>query len=619
MSGTFNKFFAIDLSTGSINEKSVDPEYFKIYVGGSALAARLFLEEGGTEIAPMAPESPLFIMAGPLVGTNFPGSSRFVMCARSPLTGIWGESASGGTFGADMKKTGLDGVAVTGKAGRPVYIFIDDDTVSIENADDLWGKDTYETIDELKKKHSGDRSARVLAIGPAGENRVKFAAVSNDKAHYFGRCGMGAVMGSKNLKAVVVRSTGKVPIADEEAYKARRKAVLETIKGSMVAESMHELGTNIGMDIGMMTGDVPIKNWSKGGEFELGEVLGGPALVEKMLKKRGFCYACPIGCKPIVTVDTAEYKVQEGPGPEYETCATFGTMLMNNNLYAVAHVNELCNRFGLDTISCGTTIAFVMEAYEKGLLSRDNLDGLDLSWGNMPAVAELVKKIAYRDGFGDRAAEGSRALAESIGEAARDFVVTVKGLELPMHDPRGFHGMGLAYMNSNRGACHLQHTVQPVEQGMVAWDAAGFEEDYPATESQGKAKMVAIAENLGQMANAVCVCHFVYWAMGPEHLLDGFNSVTGFEFDMNAFLEAGRRAWVLKRALNNLMGVNEVDDKLPKRVLTALTEGMAEGSVPDEALMKKEYYEICGLNEKGFPTSELLGSLNLEFLKEKLY
>jgi aldehyde:ferredoxin oxidoreductase len=619
MSGTFNKFFAIDLSTGSINEKSVDPEYFKIYVGGSALAARLFLEEGGTDIAPMAPESPLFIMAGPLVGTTFPGSSRFVMCARSPLTGIWGESASGGTFGADMKKSGLDGIAVKGKAGRPVYICINDDTVSIENADDLWGKDTYETIDALKEKHSEDRSARVLAIGPAGENRVKFAAVSNDKAHYFGRCGMGAVMGSKNLKAVVVRSTGKVPIADEEAYKAGRKAALETIKCSMVAESMHELGTNTAMDIGMMTGDVPIKNWSIGGQFELGEVLGGPALVEKMLKRRGFCYACPIGCKPVVTVNTAEYRVEEGAGPEYETCGTFGTMLMNDNLFAVAHVNELCNRFGLDTISCGSTIAFVMEAYEKGLLSRDDLDGLDLTWGNMAAVVELIKKIAHRNSFGDRAAEGSWALSESMGEASKEFVVNVKGLELPMHDPRAFHGLGLAYMNSNRGACHLQHTVQPVEQGMVAWEAAGFEEDYKATESRGKANMVAIAEDLGQMANAVCVCHFVYWAMGPEHLLDGFNTVTGLKFDINAFMEVGRRAWVLKRALNNLMGVTEADDKLPKRVLTALTEGMAESSVPDEALMKNEYYEIRGLDERGFPLPELLDSLKLEFIKEKLY
>jgi aldehyde:ferredoxin oxidoreductase len=619
MTGIFNKFLAIDLSTEAIEEESVDPNYFKMYVGGSALAARFFLSEGGTEIAPMAPQSPLFIMTGPLVGTSFPGSSRFVMCCRSPLTGIWGEAASGGTFGADLKKAGLDGVTITGKADRPVYILIEDGKVSVEDAGDVWGKDTYETIDAFKEKYTEGRPVRVLAIGQAGENQVKFAAVSNDKAHYFGRCGMGAVMGSKNLKAVVVRGTGKVPIADEEAYKGDRKAALETIKGSMVAESMHELGTNSAMDIGMVTGDVPIKNWSKGGEFELCEVLGGVAMVEKMLTKRAFCYACPIGCKPVVKVDIPEYSVEEGPGPEYETCATFGTMLMNDNLYAVAYVNELCNRFGLDTITCGATIAFVMEAYEKGLLSRDELDGLDLSWGNMKAVAKLVKKIAHREGFGNRAAEGSRALAKSIGEAAKDLVVTVKGLELPMHDPRAFHGMGLAYMTSNRGACHLQHTVQPVEQGMVAWEDAGFEEDYPATESQGKAKMVDIAENLGQMTNAACMCQFVYWAMGPEHLLDGFNSVTGFNFDMNALLEIGLRAWVLKRSLNNLMGVTEADDKLPTRVLTALAEGMAEGSVPDEALMKKEYYEIRGLSERGFPTPELLDSLNLKCVKEKLY
>jgi aldehyde:ferredoxin oxidoreductase len=230
----------------------------------------------------------------------------------------------------------------------------------------------------------------------------------------------------------------------------------------------------------------------------------------------------------------------------------------------------------------------------------------------------MVKKIARREGFGDRAAEGSQALAVTIGGEAKNYAVTVKGLELPMHDPRGFHGLGLAYMNSNRGACHLQHTVQAVEPGMVAWPEAGLEEDYAATESTGKAKMVFISENIGQMANATCVCHFVHWAMGLDKFLGGFNAVTGYGLDMAEFIAAGQRAWVFKRALNNLMGITAADDRLPQKVLTPTVEGSAAGSIPDEGLMRREYYEIRGLDERGFPTLNLLQEAGLDFLSDQL-
>ncbi|MBE9543351.1 MAG: aldehyde ferredoxin oxidoreductase family protein [Proteobacteria bacterium] len=618
MSGNFNKLLKIDLGSEKIETIDIDPEMVKSHVGGSALAARLFFESDGYQYKPLQAESPLYIMTGPMVGTNFPGSSRFVLCARSPLTGIWGESASGGFWGAELKKVGYDGIVIEGKASSPCYVIVEDSNVSIVEAADLWGLDTYQSVDTLKGKHQGKRPVRVITIGPAGENLVKYAAVCNDKAHYFGRTGMGAVMGSKNLKAIVVRGNGKVPVAEQERYREARKAALAAIKESMISASFHDLGTAAAMDMGMMTGDVPIKNWSLGEDYEMAAALGGPAIHETILKGRAACYACPIGCKPVVAVDHPKYAIAKGPGPEYETCATFGTMIMNDDLNAVAHANELCNRLGLDTITCGATIAFMMDCYTNGLLSSQDLDEVDLAWGNVDAAIEMIHKIAKREGFGDRAAEGSQALAASIGEAAEKYVVTVKGLELPMHDPRGFHGLGLAYMNSNRGACHLQHAVQAVEQGMVAWPEAGLEEDYPATESTGKAKMVCISENIGQMANAACVCHFVHWAMGLDKFLDGFNAVTGYGFGMDEFIAAGRRAWVLKRALNNMMGVTSADDRLPQKVLTPTAEGAAAGSIPDEELMRKEYYEIRGLDERGFPTLQLLESTDLEFLNKRL-
>ena len=618
MSGNLNKILEVELDSEKVRTRSLESNLYRTFVGGSSLAARLFVDYRGSESRPLETKNPLLIMTGPMVGTNFPGTSRFVVCARSPLTDIWGESASGGFFGAELKKAGLDGIVVRGKSPKPCYLMVDDAAVSVLDANELWGLDTYQTIDALKKKHAGNRPVRVITIGPAGEKLVKFASICNDKAHYLGRTGMGAVMGSKNLKAVVVRGSGKVPIADEGAYQTCRKSTLGAIKETMIAASFHDLGTAAAMDMGMLTGDVPIKNWTLGEDYEMAASLGGPAIHEKILQGRIACFACPIGCKPVVEVNHGRYAVAKGPGPEYETCAAFGTMILNDNLEAVAHINELCNRLGLDTITCGSTIAFIMECYEKGLLNRDDLDGLEFSWGNLEATLAMVKKIALREGFGDRVAEGSQALAAEIGGIAAEFVVTVKKLELPMHDPRAFHGLGLAYINSNRGACHLQHSVQAVEQGMVSWPEIGLEDDYPATVSTGKAEMVSICEDIGQMANALCVCHFVHWAMGFTQLLNGFNAITGYELDGKTFLECGRRAWLLKRALNNILGIRAADDRLPPRILKAVSEGGAAGSVPDEDLMRKQYYEIRGMDGRGIPTPQLLKSLNLEFLQKPL-
>ncbi len=619
MSGIFNRFIEINLTDQGISDIDVSQDYIKDYVGGASLAARLFLDMADPGLDPLSVENPLFVMSGPMVGTNFPGSSRFVMCAKSPLTGIWGESSSGGSLGADLKKAGLDGLIIKGKAAAPSYLLIEDGSIEIRDAGELWGEETYDVIDQLKEIHVGDKKVGVAAIGPAGENLVKYASVCNDKAHHIGRTGMGAVMGSKNLKALVVRGTGKVPLADEVAYKKARKNTLATSKESMITMSFNQVGTAAAMEMGMMTGDVPIKNWSVGLDDDIPDAIGGSIMAESIVKKRKACFACPIACKPEVVIDSDKYKMDKGPGPEYETCGTFGSMLMNLNLAGLSKANERCNQLGLDTISCGATIAFVMEAYEKGLLTKADLDGLDMSWGNIDETIEMVENIAYRKGFGDRAAEGSAHLADAIGGDARDFHVTVKGLELPMHDPRGFHGMGLAYMMSTRGACHLQHSCQAVEQGMVAWDDAGLLEDYEGPSSEGKAEMVFTTENIGQMANTICTCHFVHWAIGMDNLIDGFNAVTGLGYDLETFMKTGARAWVLKRSICNLMGVTAADDLLPARVLTSLEEGGSEGTVPDEALMKNEYYQRRGLNEKGVPNPELLDSLNLGFLKERLF
>jgi aldehyde:ferredoxin oxidoreductase len=295
-------------------------------------------------------------------------------------------------------------------------------------------------------------------------------------------------------------------------------------------------------------------------------------------------------------------------------------MLMNPDLAAVIKANELCNKYGLDTISCGSAIALSMELYEKGLVTQDDLGGLDLTWGNMEAVMALIKKIAYREGFGDILAEGSVKAALKIGQGAIDLVVSVKGLEAPMHDPRGFHGMGLAYMMSNRGACHLQHAVLATEQGMASWPQLfDMKDDYQGTTSVGKAALVYHSENYGILGNSLAICHYLIDILKPETILGAFNAITGWNLNFQDLLQAGMRDWTLKRGFNNLLGITVKDDQLPKKLLTALEEGGGAGSVPDVELLLREYYALRGLDERGYPKREKLSELGLDELKSRLY
>lgn len=607
----------LDLASAVSSIFEVGRDVLQGYPGGSSLAAKLFLETYNFKADPLSAENPLMIMTGPLAASGFPGTSRFTVCARSPQTTIWGESSCGGTFGPELKRAGFDGAIITGKSAKPVYLSIIDGIAELKDAAELWGRDVYETTDALKRAVP---DCKVLAIGPAGENLVKYASIGNDKGHFIGRTGMGAVMGSKNLKAIVARGSGKINKFDEASFKEIHKNALREIKDSNLAGSLRSMGSDAGMDLGMMTGDVPIKNWTVGEDFDLSASLGGPTMAEKYLVKPHACANCPIACKRVIRVEEGAFATEEGPGPEYETCCTFGTMIMNPDLAGVIKANELCNRYGMDTISCGATIAMAMELFEKGIIGTDKTNGLELGWGKIEEVLKLLPLIAQRTGIGDILAEGSALAARHFGESASEAAVQVKGLELPMHDPRGFHGMGLAYMMSNRGACHLQHMVMAAEQGMASWPQLfEMEESYTGPTSQGKARLVFNAENYGVLANSLCICHYVAYVVPPELIRDAFNTVTGFDMNFTDLLKCGMREWVLKRGINNLLGVRAADDVLPKRVLTPLAEGAAAGSVPDMDALKSEYYAIRGLNSDGVPGRELLMELGLEGLSRLLY
>ena len=619
MGGYREKILEIDLSTGKIETRSINEQDQKKFVGGSGLAAKIFFDSFDPGVDPLSFENPLIVMTGPVVGTQFPGTSRFAVCGKSPLTGIWGEGTCGGNFGPELKFAGIDGIIFRGASSTPVYLVVEDDKIELRDAKDLWGMDNYSLTDIMKERHGKERKPKVLSIGPAGENLVKFAAICNDKGDFIGRTGMGALMGSKKLKAVVVKGTKKVEVSHPEEYETLRKLLVAKSRDAVVAQSFRSMGTDAGMDLGMMTGDVPIKNWTIGEAFELSANLGGPSMTEKYLTRNHACSFCPVACKRMVKVDDGPFKTEEGPGPEYETCATFGTLIMNDNLAGVIKINEWCNRYGLDTISCGATIAFAMEAYEKGLITKKDTDGIDLTWGNIQGVIQLLHIIAKKEGIGAILSEGTREAAKRLGKGAEEFAVEVKGLEAPMHDPRGFHGMGLAYMTSIRGACHLMHLCLGVEQGITAYPEAGFQENYVGQSSEGKAELIKLCEDLGIPCNSLLICEFVAWTLSANDLAEMVRVTTGFDFSLKDLLACGERTWLLKRGLGSMMGIGSKDDRLPKRILTPLKEGTAAGSVPDVEKLLREYYAIRGLDEKGKPRREVLNKAGLEDLAKNLH
>lgn len=612
------KILEVNLANGSIAHSTLEQDILRRFIGGSGLAAKLFLDRVSPDVDPLSGENILFLITGPLGGTALPGASRLAAGFKSPLTNIWGESNCGGNLGPELKFAGYDGIAVAGISARPVYLFIDDDQVEIRDASDLWGRDIYETTDLLKERIGGRRSVRVLAIGQAGENLVRYASAINDKDAVLGRCGTGAVMGAKNLKAIAVRGTGKVEPARPAEFERRRKQIMKKVKASAITYKLQKYGTDGGMVDGAMSGDLPIKNWSLGKNLALASKIDGATLRERYLSRTHACYGCPVACKRVIRVEEGPYNIDEGPGPEYETCASFGSLLMVDDLAGIVKANEVCNRYGLDTMSCGASIAFAIDCFENGIIGKQDTDGIELKWGDMGAILKMVDKIARRDGFGDTLAEGSKRAAQKIGKNAYNNAIEVKGLELPMHDPRAGHGLGLAYATSVRGGCHLTHIVAYAETGTFVAPEIGLHEGYNPKTSEGKAEMTIVSENLAMVVNSAIICQFVLLSLSVGDVLDMLRATTGFDYDLMEMMECGERTWLLKRGLGNLMGVRAADDRLPQRILTPTNEGGAAGSVPDINLMLKQYYRLRPLDAEGRPTKDKLHSLGLSDLAARL-
>jgi len=604
MKGFSARYLEVDLGTGEVSVRGLEEELFRTYIGGTGLAAYLFLKEMDPLVDPLSPDNPLMFMNGPLTGSSFPGSGRSSVVAMSPLTGLWGECNVGGAFGAAVKLAGFDGIVFKGRAASPVLLWLDGDKAELRDASHLWGLDAYQTDERLQEElKGGGGPVRTMQIGPAGENGVRFAAIVNDIGSVAGRCGLGAVMGNKNLKAVAVRSSGKMEYADPAAAKEISRNLAGKLKNHLLAGTLHELGTNGALDTGMLSGDVPVKNWSVGEWMDALDTLNSFYYNDNILVKTIGCYACTVRCKRVVKVDEGPYAMLEHAGPEYETVCLMGTNLMNPSLEAVAKANDLCNRLGMDTIAMGSIIALLMEAQEKGIAGTD-LTGLDFSWGNMDTALEAIRLTAAREGFGDRMAAGSLALATELG--APELAVTVRGMDFPAHDPRGFHGYGLAYVMGTRGACHLNSVNLLVEGGMGSWPEVGLKGPYKGMTSKGKAEITWKCLSIGQLFNSLCMCEFIGAFLSLNDQVDMMRAATGFDWTLDELLSCGWRIWYLKRHILNLRGSARNDDVLPPKAMTPTQEGTNAGSVPNMERMLTELYELAGLDDDGkVPPSKL--------------
>ena len=602
MKGYHGKFLKVDLTAGKTDDMPLSEDILKKYIGGATLGAKLIFDHVKKGMDPLAPESPLIFATGPFTGSAIPMVSRYAVCGISPLTGYWGEATSGGAFPMRLKQSGYDGIFVTGKAERPVYLLLEDGKAEIKDAGDLWGRDIYETQEKLKAA-IGKTALGMACIGPAGEKLAKTAGVMNDAGRAAGRCGLGALMGSKNLKAVVASGKMRPPAADPDRVKELARDAMTAIRQNLVTPAFREYGTLMYTDMGMALSDVPVKYFQKS-VFPASK-LTGQALRQKYTVENYACIGCPIGCGR--EVKNFREGLPNVDGPEYETVVALGPLCMNFDFDTIIEANYLCNAHGIDTISLGVSIAYAMYLYEKGVLTRDKA-GMEVKWGDGQTILKLVEMSIRQEGIGKLISQGTLKMAEAFGRDPGE-AAQVKGMEVSMHDPRAFTGMALSYATGPRGACHLKGDFYNIELGNFILEYDILPGDRFA--SDGKAEVAAKYQNFKDLFDALAVCKFS--AYTPTLICQILNALTGWDYTPETLLETGERSIAIKRVISNKLGLTRADDKLPKICLEALEEGSSAGHTPDMDLMLKQYYAYRNWDwETGKPAKEKLIALGME-------
>lgn len=597
MAGYSGKFLRINLSTGQIDQENLDIELAMKFIGGRGLASHLLAQEVEPETEPLDPANKIIFATGPLTGSQAPTGGRYMVVTKSPLSGTIASSNSGGFWGTELKRAGYDLIIVEGKSDKPCYIYINDNTVQIKDAKKHWGKLVSETTDLLLQE-IGDSKARVLTIGPAGEKLALLACVMNDKYRAAGRSGVGAVMGSKGLKAIVVRGTGKLrPARDDETKKVLTNIRKKIRENDVTGKALPTYGTSVLVNLINQSGIYPTNNFQEA-YFETADKTSGETLADKYLVKNVACFGCPIACGRYSKVDDVE-----GEGPEYETIWAYGASCGVDDLVAIIKANKWCSEYGLDTISAEATIACAMEMYEKGVIGSDEIDEPALKFGSGEAIVEWTRKMGASEGFGAKLALGSYRLAENYG--VPELSMSVKKLELPAYDPRGVQGHGLQYATSNRGGCHVRGY-------MIAPEIIGLPEKLDPLSLEGKAVWVKAFQDLTAVIDSLGLCLFTSFALGPDDYKDMFNAIVGQDLTTESLLKAGERIWNIERIFNLKAGISPEEDKLPRRLLTEpIPKGPCKGQVHRLPELLPEYYKERGWNEQGLPTEAKLIQLDI--------
>ncbi|MEW6717150.1 MAG: aldehyde ferredoxin oxidoreductase family protein [Chloroflexota bacterium] len=592
----------INLTSGEWERLDIRKDWAEGYLGGSALAARMLYEHISPDIDPLSPSSSLLFLPGPLTGSAGPAVGRFVVCGRSPATYLWSESNCGGFWGPELRKAGFDGLWVTGKANVPVYLWIHDGQVAIREAGQVWGLDTY-AIQEALQNELVDKRIRVLGIGPGGEAQLPMAVILCDHGRVAGRSGLGAVMGSKNLKAVAVQGNGKIPLKHPETFARLRTQANRDLHDDNFTQALRSLGNAGGADYFDYLGEMP-KKYFQVGIFEGSWKVSGSSVAEGILAGVSACHGCVIACGRVV-------KLQDGvkrKGPEYETLVGFGPNLLIDDPVAITRFGEQCDRYGIDTISTSNTIGLAFTLFEQGFITEKDTDGLALKWGDVEVVETLLNQLIKKEGFGARLAQGALPFSRQYG--AEELALQVNGLELPYHDPRGSSGMALSYATSPRGGCHNQSDYFLVDIGQVE-SSLGLKLMSRQAGAE-KAANVIRHQDWRTLCNALVLCYFAN--ISPQMVVELINAAVGLDWDVEAMLQAGERAWNLKRVINNKIGLRSQNDTLPGPLLQPLPDGGAAGYTIPLADMLQAYYASRGWDaQTGFPTPEKLATLGLEW------
>ena len=610
----------IDLTSGQVSLEQPEGSFYRTYLGGRGLIAQYMLNELRAGIEPLGPENKLIFANGVITGIPIGGCGRNSVGAKSPLTGAYGDAEVGGYFGAELKRAGYDALILEGKAEKPVYIWIKDDFIAVKDAGNLWGEPIAISQEKIRNE-VGESLARTAQVGPAGENMVRYACIINDLGHAAGRTGMGAVMGSKNVKAVAVKASRDVEVWDKESVKDLALWLKDNYK--TLVERLVDEGSNCVLFSLNRQGALPTRNFQQG-SFEGVSSINGRTMRDTVVRRHKGCWACPIRCKTVVATDAPYYVNPAYGGPEYETVASLGSNCGIDNLEAIAKGHELCNALGLDTISTGASIAFAMECYERGLLTKKDTNETELKFGNHEAMLDTINKIARREGIGNMLAEGVARAAERIGGEAEELALHVKRQEIPMHEPRWKQGMGLGYAVSPTGADHVHNIHDNVYAaygaGLESVKALGILEPLPMADlSAGKVRLLIYESYWQNVKNCLLFCDYV--PLSQKQITDLVRFTTGWDTSIWELMKVGERCLNLTRIFNLREGLNSAEDRLPARFFLPFSSGPLQGISVDKKdfeAAKAKYYGMMYWDEKGIPNKGKLDELGIGWAAEAI-